>query len=302
MDSPVIQKKRGLSPVWILPLIALSIGGWLMYTSYRDAGFTIAIHFNDAEGITPGKTQVMYKGVEVGMVEQVTVDDDLQGVNLIVKMVKNTQKRVVEDTKFWMVKPEISAGRISGLETLLSGSYIAVQPGNSTVQAKQFEGLKEPPALPPDSPGLHITLRADALYSLQKGSSVYSKNLKIGKVKGYQLGEDGSLLVDLYIEPKFSHLIQAGTRFWNASGLSFEGNLQSGFNLHMQSMAALVYGGIACGTPESLVTSSPPAVNGMVFQLYSNYKSAEYGLMMTLQLASGGGIVEGKTKVMYRGT
>jgi len=301
MDAPVIRKKRGLSPIWILPLIALSIGGWLLYTSYRDAGITIAIHFSDAEGITPGKTQVMYKGVAVGQVEQITVDEDLQGVNFIVKMDKKVKKGVVEDTLFWVVKPEISAGRISGLETLLSGSYIAVQPGISSVQGRQFEGLKEPPVLPPDSPGLHITLRADALYSLQKGSAVYSKNLKIGKVKGYQMGEDGSLLIDLYIEQNFGHLIQAGTRFWNASGLSFEGNLQSGFNLRMQSMAALIYGGIACGTPESLAESSPPAVNGMVFQLYSNYESAEYGLSMTLQLASGGGIVEGKTKVMYRG-
>lgn len=301
MDSPVIKKKRGLSPIWILPLIALSIGGWLLYTSYRDAGIKITIHFNDAEGITPAKTQVMYKGVAVGLVEKIIIDEDLQGVNLVVKMEKKTKKGLVDDTRFWVVKPEISAGRISGLETLLSGSYIAVQPGNSKTPAYQFEGLKDPPVLPPDSPGLHITLRAEALYSLQKGSAVYSKNLKIGQVKGYRLAGDGSILIDLYIEQKFSHLIQAGTRFWNASGISFEGNLQSGFSLHLQSMAALIYGGITCGTPESLVENSPQATNGMVFPLFSNYKSAEYGLMMTLQLASGGGIVEGKTKVMYRG-
>ncbi len=301
MDSPVIQKKRGLSPIWILPLIALCIGGWLLYTSYRDAGIKITIHFTDAEGITPGKTQVMYKGVAVGKVEQILVDDDLQGVNLTVTMEKKAKRGLVEDTKFWVVKPEISAGRISGLETLLSGSYIAVLPGNSTIHSRKFEGLRTPPIIPPDSPGLHITLRADALYSLQKGSSVYSKNLKIGTVKGYQLAEDGSIMIDVYIEEEFSHLIQSGTRFWNASGLSFEGNLQSGFSLRMQSMAALIYGGIACGTPESLVEKSPQATNGMVFQLYSNYESAEYGPTMTLQLASGGGIVEGKTKVMYRG-
>lgn len=301
MESPVIKKNSGFSPVWILPLIALSIGGWLLYTSYRDAGIPITIHFSDAEGIAPGKTQVMYKGVAVGQVEKITVDEDLQGVNLFVNMDKKAKRGVVEDSMFWVVKPEISAGRISGLETLFSGSYIAIQPGTSAVQAREFEGLKEPPILPPDSPGLHITLRADALYSVQKGSSVYSKNLKIGKVNGYHLAEDESILIDLYIEQDFSHLIQAGTRFWNASGLSFEGNLQSGFNLRVQSLAALVYGGIACGTPESLVTSSPPAVNGMVFQLYSNYEAAEYGLIMNLQLASGGGIVEGKTKVMYRG-
>jgi paraquat-inducible protein B len=301
MDSPVIKKKRGISPVWILPLIALSIGGWLLYTGYRDAGIAVTIHFSDAEGITAGKTQVIYRGVAVGKVEKMTVDEDLQGVNLLVNMERKAKGMLVEDSGFWVVKPEISAGRISGLETMLSGSYIAVRPGKSAMQVRRFEGLKDQPILSPDSPGLHISLRAETLYSLQKGSSVYAKNIKIGYVKGYHLAEDGSLLLDLFIEQGFSHLIQAGTRFWNASGLSFEGNLQSGFSLRMQSMAALVYGGISCGTPESLVATSPQATNGMIYQLYGNYEAAEYGLPMTLQLSSGGGIVEGKTKVMYRG-
>ncbi len=301
MDSPVIQKKKGLSPIWILPLVALSIGGWLLYTSYRDAGIQITIHYENAEGITPGKTQVMYRGVPVGLVDEIQVDEDLQGVNLIVTMEKKTKRGLVEDTRFWVVRPEISAGRIRGLETLLTGSYIAVQPGTSGVFTTSFEGLPEPPAIPPESPGLHITLRAEALHSLQKGSPVYTKNLKIGKIKEYKLAEDNSILIDIYIEPEFSHLIKVGTRFWNSSGISFEGNLQSGFNLKMESLASLIYGGISCGTPESLESSSPQAVNGMNFKLFSNYDSAEYGLQMTLQLASGEGIVEGSTRVMYRG-
>ena len=301
MDSPVIQKKRGISPIWVLPLVALSIGGWLLYTSYRDAGIQITIHYENAEGITPGKTQVMYKGVAVGLVEKIQVDEDLQGVGLIVKMEKKAKRGLVKDTKFWVVKPEISAGRIRGLETLLTGSYIAIQPGTSDVYTTSFEGLPEPPVIPPESPGLHITLRAEALLSLQKGSPVYTRNLKIGKVKDYKLAEDNSILIDIYIQPEFSHLIQVGTRFWNSSGISFEGNLQSGFNLKMESLASLIYGGISCGTPESLIADSLQAVNGMVFKLYNNYDSAEYGLDITLQLASGEGIIEGKTRVMYRG-
>ena len=301
MAAPVLQKKRGISPIWTLPLIALCIGGWLVYTSYRDAGVKCTIHFENADGITSKKTQVMYKGVALGKVEEIVIDDDLQGVNLVVMIEKEAKRSLVEDTKFWVVKPEISAGRIGGLETLLTGSYIAIQPGSSTVPARQFKGLPEPPVLPPDSPGLHISLRADALYSLQKGSPVYTKNLKIGKVKDYHIEKDNSIFIDIYIEPEFSHLIQVGTRFWNSSGVSFEGNLQSGFNLNIESLASLIYGGISCGTPETLTASSPQATNSMVFKLYKNYNSAEYGLTMTLQLASGGGIVEGKTKVLYRG-
>ncbi|MCL7487191.1 MAG: MlaD family protein [Desulfobulbaceae bacterium] len=301
MESPVIKKGGGLSPIWVLPLVALCIAGWLLYASYRDAGITCTIHFENAEGITAGKTQVMYKGVAVGIVEQITVDEDLQGVNLTVKVEKKARRGLVSDTKFWIVRPRISAGRVSGLETILSGSYIAVQPGSSTEFATRFEGLPEAPTLPPDSPGLHITLMSDALYSLQKDSPVYTRNLKIGKVLDYYLGEDRSVLIDLYIEPEFSHLIQMGTRFWNSSGFSFEGNLQSGFSLKLESLAALVYGGISCGTPEPLADTSPPALSGMVYKLYPDYESAEYWLPMTLQLASGEGITEGKTKVMFRG-
>jgi len=301
METPVIQKKRGLSPIWILPLVALCIGAWLLYTSYRDAGIPIAIHFGNAEGITPGKTQVMYKGVAVGLVKKIIVDEDLQGVTLLVEMGKKAKRGLVEDTRFWVVKPEISAGRISGLATILTGSYLAIQPGKSSVFTTSFEGLPEPPVIPPDSPGLHITLKADSLNSLQKGSPVYTKNVQIGIIKGYRLSDDNSILIDLFIEPAFSHLIKVGTRFWNSSGISFEGNLQAGFNLKMESLASLIYGGISCGTPEQLLATSPAAANGMVFPLYNSFDAAEYGLNMSLQLASGGGIVEGKTKIMYRG-
>ena len=301
MNPRLIRQGAGFSPLWILPLVALCIGGWLFYTSSRDAGIACTIHFDNAEGITPGKTQVMYKGVAVGLVRDITVDEDLQGVNLLVMMEKNARRGLVADTKFWVVRPQISAGAVSGLETILTGSYIAVQPGISTEAATRFTGLADPPPLPPDSPGLHITLQTDSLNSLQQGSPVYTKSLKIGRINSYHLAPDNSILIDLYIEPQFSHLIQEGTRFWNSSGLTVEGTLQTGFSMRMQSMASLIYGGISCGTPEPLVAASPRAVNGMVFRLYDNYETAEYGLPLTLQLSSGGGIVEGKTKVMYRG-
>lgn len=301
METPIIRKKRGISPIWILPLVALSIGVWILYTSYRDAGISITIHYDNAEGITPGKTQVMYKGVPVGLVEHIMVDEDLQGVTLTVKMEKKAKRGLVKDTKFWIVKPEISAGRISGLATILTGSYIAIQPGTSTDFTDSFEGLPEPPIIQPDSPGLHITLKSDALNSLQKGSPVYTRNLQIGIVKSYHLTDDHYILIDLFIEPEFSHLIKTGTRFWNSSGINFEGNLQAGFSLKMESLASLIYGGISCGTPESLIDTSPAATNGMVYKLYNSFDAAEYGLEMTLQLSSGGGIIEGKTKIMYRG-
>ncbi len=300
MQQPEMKSKTPLSPIWILPLVALCIGGWLLYTNFRDAGIDIIIHFATADGITAGKTKVIYKGIPVGLVKKVEIADDLKGVNLLVEMDKKTRPGLVEDTKFWIVRPEISAGRITGLETIFSGSYIAVKKGKSTVQARRFKGLNTPPPLDTDAPGLHLTLKTPSLYSLQRGSRVYSKNLKIGLVEDFKLESDGMITLKILIKPEYSHLIRKDTRFWNASGLSVTGNLQTGLTVNVESLAALIYGGISCATPKA-IKNSPPAKPGSVYPLYKDFEDAEYGVTMTLQLATGAGIVEGKTKVVYRG-
>ncbi len=300
MQQPVLKKKRFISPVWFLPFLALCIGGWLLYTSYQKAGVEITIHFDSAAGITAGKTKVIYKGIPIGTVKKVEIDDNLQGVNLQVEMDKKTRNGLVEDTKFWVVRPEISAGRISGLETLLSGSYIAVRKGKSTKESRAFTGLSTPPPADTEAPGLHITLRSPTLYSLQRGSRVYSKNLQIGLVEDYTLEADGMITLKVFIKPEFSHLVRQGSRFWNASGLSVNGDLQSGLTVNMESLASLIYGGITCATPKQL-TNSPPAESGQAYTLYKDFDDAEYGIPMTLQLATGEGIIAGKTRVLYRG-
>lgn len=300
MQQPVLYKKSFISPVWLLPFVAFCIGAWLLYSSYRDAGINITIHFESATGITPGKTQVIYKGIPVGTVKDVSVDTDLEGVNLHVEMDRNTEYGLVEDTKFWIVRPEVSAGRISGLETLLGGSYIGVKKGKSTKQVRSYIGLKEPPPVDADTPGLHLTLKTPSLYSLQRGSNVYSKNLQIGQVEEYRLEADGTITLKLFIQPEFSHLVRKDTRFWNSSGLSVSGDLQTGLTVNMESLASLIYGGIACATPHQK-KNSPLAESGQSFPLYKDFEAAEYGIPMKLQLASGDDIVAGKTKVLFRG-
>ncbi len=300
MQNPELKNKALISPIWLLPFIALCIGGWLLYTSYRDAGIDIIIHFATAEGITAGKTKVMYKGIAVGTVKKVEIAGDLQGIDLHVEMDKKTRPGLVKDTKFWIVRPEISAGRITGLETLVSGSYIAVKKGKSTTQSRFFEGLETPPPLDTDAPGLHITLKTPSLYSLQRGSRVYSRNLNIGLVEDYSLGRDEMITLRILIKPEFSHLIHTGTRFWNASGLSVSGDLQTGLSVNMESLASLIYGGISCATPTAR-KDTPAAKSGQKYHLYKDFEDAQYGVSMTLQLATGAGIIAGKTKVLYRG-
>ncbi|MCI5149554.1 MAG: MCE family protein [Candidatus Electrothrix sp. MAN1_4] len=300
MKKAVLHKRLIVSPIWFLPLVAFCIGIWLLISSYRESGIEVTIHFPEARGVTAGKTKVIYKGIEVGSVTNVVMDKELEGVDITVELDRVTKKGLVTDTLFWVVRPEISAGRISGLDTLVSGAYLTLRMGSSQKSERHFAGLSSPPPMGEDIPGLHIKLKTDTLYSLQRGSYVYSRNLRIGKVDDYRLEQDGTILLDVLIQPEFSHLIREGTRFWNASGLSVTGDLQQGLSINVESIASLVYGGLTCGTPDSL-KDTPSAQSHQVFPLYRDFAEAEYGIPMTLQLASGDGIVPGRTKVMFRG-
>ncbi len=299
MGTPVIIKNRGISPIWTLPLIALLLCIWVLFRSFQNAGIEITIYFDDASGITPGKTQVIAKGIPVGLVKEVHADLDQHRIRTIVKMDKETEKYLVEDTLFWVVRPEISAARIRGLETILSGSYIDVQTGTSKTPAEVYTGLSSPPPISEEAPGLHLLLRASALHSIQEGSGIYYKNIQIGSVQRYSLGEDKNILINLYIKPEYIHLVREGSRFSNASGISLTGKLTN-LKVRVESLASLIMGGIVLYTPEEL-KDTPRAKNGHIFSLYKDIEAAQYGLQMTLQLASGAGIVEGVTKVRYRG-
>ncbi len=295
----VVVKNRGISIIWTLPLIALCICGWLIYNSYKDAGVDITIFFKDATGIVPGKTQIMARGIPVGLVMQVLPDLDNQQVKAIAKMDQDVVSHLVHDTLFWIVRPQLSASSVQGLDTILSGSYIGIQIGTSTKARREFQGLGSPPPVSPETPGLHVKLRTDMLGSIQTGTGVYYRNIEIGKVQTYRLIEDESVLISLFIQPDFAHLVREGSRFCNASGIQISGKLPN-VKIQVESLASLVRGGILLYTPEQL-QDTPIAQNGQVFSLYPDLESANYGIPMTLTLSSGEDIVEKSTKVMYRG-
>ncbi|MDP3479312.1 MAG: MlaD family protein, partial [Desulfoprunum sp.] len=297
--TPIIQKNNSISAIWILPLIALAICGWLLFSSYRDAGILITVYFEDANGITPGKTQVISKGIPIGLVQETHPDLDNKRVRLVVKMEKESEKYLVKDTLFWVVRPELSAARIQGLETIFTGSYIGIQVGSSDLDSREFTGLATVPPIPEDAPGLHISLHAEALGSIQVGTGIYYRNIEIGSVQGYRLQDDNSVLISLYIEDKYANIVRQGSRFSNASGISISGKLTN-LKIQVESLASLLKGGILLQTPEQL-KDGPPVQNGHVFPLYKDLEEANYGILMTLNLASAIDIVEGDTKVMYRG-
>ncbi len=299
MEAPLVKKRTRISPIWILPVVALVIGGWLIFKGVKDAGINIIVHFENAESVVPGKTQIIYRGIPVGTVMEVTVDENMKGVDLYIEMNSKTKDSLVEDTLFWLVRPEISAGRISGVNTLFSGSYIETRSGTSKLPAREFTGLADSPSVPITAPGLHIKFNTSTLGSLQKGSQIYFKNISIGSVQGYILMNQQNVLINAYIKPEYAHLVKKDTRFWNASGITLKGDL-SGFKLQMESISSLIYGGIGMYTPESK-KDSPNAENGHLFTLYSDRDDSKLGIHMTLKLCSAEGLMADTSRVMYRG-
>lgn len=298
LAEPVISQKKGISPIWLLPFIALLIGGWIIYKGIRDAGVEIVIRFDSGSGIVADKTEVLFRGLKAGVVKKVVITDDLSAVDVVVEMDPKTEPLLKKNTLFWLVKPRISVAEVSGLETLVSGNYIAIKPGDGK-SAWRFTAQTEPPPVDDES-GLQIRLKAKELGSLDRDSPIFYKKLIVGKVIDYGLAEElKSVNVELLIDERYRHLVKKNSRFWNASGISFKGDL-SGFKFRTESLASLVSGGIAFYTPDGEPQHGP--VNNLdEFKLYEDFDAAEAGILAQIRFKSGRDLIVGKTKVIFEG-
>ncbi|WP_313629701.1 MlaD family protein, partial [Pseudomonas sp.] len=289
------------SAIWVLPLIALIIGGWLGWRAYSQQGIEIQVRFESGEGIQVNKTEVVYKGMPVGKVKALALDDEgsNRGVIATIEMGKDVEQYLKTNTRFWLVKPSVSLAGITGLETLVSGNYIAASPGDGE-PTRKFKALSEEPPLSDAKPGLHLTVKADRLGSLNRGSPVFYKQIQVGQVKSYLLSEDQSTVeIKLYIEPTYAHLVRKHTRFWNASGISIDANL-SGVKVRSESLSSIVAGGIAFATPENR-KDSPPTDPSLPFRLYEDFDAAAAGIRVKVKLTDFEGLQAGRTPVMYKG-
>ena len=182
LPEPEIQtKKRRISIVWLVPLVALAIGGWLVYKAVSEKGPTVTITFESAEGLEAGKTKIKFKDVELGQVTSIELDDELSQVIVKAEMVKQAEKIISENTRFWVVRARVAAGGISGLGTLFSGAYIGLDPGQPGKLKTRFQGLEVPPVVTTDLPGSHFVLRAASLGSLNIGDPVFFVGSRSGK-------------------------------------------------------------------------------------------------------------------------
>lgn len=264
--SQVVKRRHWLpSLIWLLPLVSALVGIGLIIKVLNERGPVITISLSKAEGLEAGKTKVKYKDVDIGTVQAISLSGDLARVLVTVQLQKEAKKFTSTNTRFWVVRPRMEASGISGLGTLLSGAYIGADPGNAPDTAKEFVGLEAPPIVTRDSSGLQYVLHANDIGSLDIGSPVYLRRVKVGQVTAFELDPDGKgVTLRIFVNAPYQAFVGANTRFWHASGFDVQIN-SNGLKLRTQSLATVVLGGIAFQSPGDQM--GPPAAENTSFVL-----------------------------------
>jgi paraquat-inducible protein B len=267
-------KRSRLSLIWLIPLVAVAIGGYLAWHTLSQRGPIITITFQTADGITADQTQVRHKAVTLGTVAGVRLAHDMSHVVVSVRMGNDATPYLTNQARFWVVRPRLTAGSVSGLETLVSGAYIEMDPGTSRgPPARGFTGLEQPPGVRSDEPGDTYTLVANRLGSLGPGSPVFYRDLNVGEVLSYDIGDgSGPVRIRVFVRAPFNQYVQKETHFWNVSGLSV--NLgPEGVHVQIASVQAVLSGGVGFDAPEGAKGEAAPA--GSSFPLYEDYAKAQ---------------------------
>ena len=272
-----VKKIRQLSPIWIVPVIAVAIGIWMLYYTQKNQGPVITLVTLNAEGIVAGKTQIKSRSVDIGRVESVQLSEDLSKVLVKAQMNPGIEGLLNEDSQLWVVKPTIGRGGVSGLNTLLSGAYIELQPGKATVQKYYYELLDSPPIAPADAPGVRVTLLSDDATALAVGDPVLYHGYAVGTVETSNfVAEQGHMTYQLFIRAPYDALVTENVRFWQDSGVALDVSAQ-GVRVELASVATLLSGGVHFDVLDGWPVGDKVASNSE-FQLFKNQKAIKEGL------------------------
>lgn len=270
---PKVSVRSGPSLVWLIPLLTALVGGWLVVKTLREQGPEVTISFKTAEGIEVGKTRVKYKNLDIGVVEKIRFSEDISNVIVTVKFNQGTENFFRRNTRFWVVRPQLSLRGARGLGTLISGAYIEIEPGKGAPQL-HFTGLEEQPVVTADDEGIQVVLITDRLRSVDRGSPVYYQGIPAGEVLGHELGNDSrTVFIHTFIKSPYDQMVRGNTRFWNVSGLDVSMGAD-GLKIRTESVESLMFGGIAFETPATLEPVSDD-VEDIVFTLYDSRESVD---------------------------
>ena len=271
---PHVKSKRWLpSLIWLMPLAAAFVGLTLLFQAWRSEGPRVTISFRSAEGLEVNKTLLKYRNMTIGRVTALTLSADRARVLVTVDVAKSAEDIMTSDAQFWVVRPRIGVGWVSGLDTLISGAYIGVDGGYAKTPQRRFTGLEDPPPLTGGLSGKRIVLHTDDLGSVSYGAPVYFRHFQVGRVIDRQLGTDGTgASVSVFIDAPYDRFVTGATRFWNASGIDMAVGAD-GLTVKTESLAAVLAGGIAF-EQAPIINDPVPAAAGAQFELFKNEAAA----------------------------
>lgn len=274
LPRPVVSRRRfNASLIWLVPALAALVGLSLVVNSWLQAGPQITISFQSAEGLDPGKTPVKYKNVVIGRVNKIHLSGDRSHVLVKVALEKSAESFATKGTRYWVVRPRIGLGGVSGIDTLLSGAFIGVDAGDSSEPEDEFKGLEIPPAVNHGAPGRSFVLHSDDLGSLDVGSPVYYRRIQVGRVVSYQLDPDGKgVSLQIFVDGPNDKFVTTASRFWNASGIDASVGA-AGLQVKTESLATVLAGGVAFQDPRG-PHDATPAPEQTSYQLFGDQTTA----------------------------
>ena len=272
-DNPRVSQRNWPSIVWLVPLVTALVGAWLIVRTLTDQLPVATIQFETAAGIQAGKTKIKYKSVDIGVIDEINFADDFSYVLLNATFNEGMEDFLRRNTRFWVVRPQLSVRGVSGLNTLISGSYIEIDPGPGAPQT-HFVGLEEIPLITTEDAGKKITLISKDLGSIGRGSPIYYNGILAGEALGYELAGDAqAVYIHAFIRDPFDQLVKGNSRFWNVSGVDLSLGAD-GIEMRTASVQSLLFGGIAFDTPHSL-EQTVADVGDLVFTLHGGFSEIE---------------------------
>jgi paraquat-inducible protein B len=271
--TPQLRAAQRWNLVWVVPILALLIGGWMLYRNISSKGPEVRIRFETAEGIFAGTTELRCRSVSVGKVSRVELAEDLQSVFVYCTLDSAYGDLLREGTRFWVVRPRVSAADISGLGTLLTGVYIEMEPGTGPTGPTKWKGRETPPSTSRSVPGLRLTLVSDEAGSLSVGSPLYYRGIEVGRVESRRLDiYAGRIIYDVFVNDKYRTLVRENTKFWNTSGIDISAGVD-GFKVRTPSFQAMVSGGVSFAIQEGM-EAGEVAKDGTTFELHKDMDDA----------------------------
>lgn len=304
-EMATINPEKRVSGLWLIPLLTVAVGAWMIYDNWASQGPLITIEFETAEGLEAGKTMIKTRDVQVGLVEDITLNSALDGVLVSARINREFSDLLVEGSRFWVVQPEVTMSGVTGLGTLISGEYIRFSPEQNGRQTDYFKGLEQPPLTPLGTPGLRVTLTNAGDFTFTRGDRIEYFGITVGTIEDVEFNfEENQVYYNAFIQAPYHELITSNTRFWKASGIHAEFT-GAGFALDIGSIRTLISEGISFSVPDGQFQGES-ATESALYYIYPsraaiNERLYIYSLRYWVMVNSGIGGLSVGAPVSHRG-